>query len=202
VTWNDYPESSYIGPLRGEKGYGAFTAGRASQNYALDMPHDGWRTLLPSQIKMYKSGSTRITNEALSFWYRPYPKDACSTGGTLANAPWQTQLPPAQVVQDKVFFTALLTSSAAVSVRIGSTVQSGKWTSTPANGGAGLYHGSADFNGRTGDVVIAIRRNGNTVLQQSGKTISTNCVNGQQNWNAWTGSATGRTLSNGPTIYR
>ncbi|SMY29512.1 unnamed protein product [Zymoseptoria tritici ST99CH_1A5] len=196
VTWNDWPESSYISPLRGDKSYSAFSAGNANYNYALDMPHDGWRTLLPYRIDMYKNNAATITSEAASFWYRTNPKDSCNTGGTLANAPWQSQLQPSQVVQDKVFFTALLSSAADVSVTIGGQTQNGTWTKTPANGGAGLYHGSANFNGRTGAVSIIISRKGTTVLQQTGKTISTSCTNGNSNWNAWVGSVTGRTLPN------
>ncbi len=45
ITWNDFGESHHIGPLRANA-YVAFdsTHGNAPFNYALDRPHDGWRT--------------------------------------------------------------------------------------------------------------------------------------------------------------
>jgi len=40
ISWNDYGESHYIGPLN-DRAYGAFDRGLAPYNYVLDMPHDG-----------------------------------------------------------------------------------------------------------------------------------------------------------------
>ncbi|KAK3948011.1 glycoside hydrolase [Pseudoneurospora amorphoporcata] len=56
LTWNDYGESHYIGPVR-EKALGLFQSGNAPINYAENMPHDGWRKLLPYYIQQYKQGS-------------------------------------------------------------------------------------------------------------------------------------------------
>jgi hypothetical protein len=70
------PESHYIGPLRPRE-FGAFEPGRAPYNYAENMPHDGWRVLLPYWIDTYKNVPTSLRNEALSYWYRLSPKDAC-----------------------------------------------------------------------------------------------------------------------------
>ncbi|KAL7658372.1 Glucan endo-1,3-alpha-glucosidase agn1 [Aspergillus niger] len=46
ISWNDYGESHYIGPVR-EKSMAAFEIGRSLFNYALGMPQDGWREMLP-----------------------------------------------------------------------------------------------------------------------------------------------------------
>jgi|TARA_R110002003_G_scaffold279_12_gene18112 hypothetical protein len=60
ISWNDYGESHYIGPLDSRQ-YSAFTTGRAPYNYVENMPHDGWRTLLPFLISMYKTGTASIS---------------------------------------------------------------------------------------------------------------------------------------------
>lgn len=94
------------------------------------------------------------------------------------------------MLEDKVFFTAVLGSIADVSVSIGGTSSAAKWTNVPDGNGAGLYHGSVPFNGRLGAVVVTITRNGVTIATGTGKSISTTCgVNGLANWNAWVGSA-------------
>lgn len=40
ISWNDYGESHYIGPLN-DKAYIAFTTGKVPYNYVRGMPHDG-----------------------------------------------------------------------------------------------------------------------------------------------------------------
>jgi hypothetical protein len=75
ITWNDYGESHYIGPLHSEEYDSVFgpNSGQALYNYADGMSHDGWRATLPWFIEMYKTGSATIGQESLTAWYRPYP---------------------------------------------------------------------------------------------------------------------------------
>ncbi|KAI5366606.1 Putative glycoside hydrolase family 71 [Septoria linicola] len=191
ISWNDWPESHYIGPQRAAD-FGAFAPGGAPYNYAENMPHDGWRALLPYWIDLYKNGAGRVSNETLSYWYRLSPKDSCSDGGTTGNDAGHNQQTyrAADVVQDRVFFTALLGSAADAIVTIGGTNTTATWSKTPS-GGSGLYHGSVPFNGKTGAVSIRIARGAMTVVQQTGQPISTTCRNGVTNWNAWVGSVVG-----------
>jgi Glycosyl hydrolase family 71 len=81
ISWNDYGESHYIGPLY-DKAMTAFSVGKAPYNYAAGMPHDGWRMFLPFLIDTYKNGIATITKEGLTGWYRTSPGAACGTGGT------------------------------------------------------------------------------------------------------------------------
>jgi len=81
------------------------------------------------------------------------------------------------------FFTALLDSTATFSVTIGSTVQTGSWSSTPS-GGSGLYHGKVAFSGNVGPVTVTINRNGGSVVSVTGSSITTDCTDGVENWNA------------------
>jgi hypothetical protein len=179
-----------IGPLHTEE-YDLFTTGKAVYNYAANMPHDGWRLFLPFVINQYKTGSAEITQEGVTAWYRLSPNDTCSTNGTSGNTASQLQyeFSPGTVVQDRVFYSALLTSSATVAVTIGGTSQTGTWTHTPA-GGAGIYHGSVPFDGLTGNVVVTV--GGMTI---DGAAISDSCTDDITNWNAWVGSATGASAS-------
>ncbi|KAI3319431.1 carbohydrate-binding module family 24 protein [Xylariaceae sp. AK1471] len=191
VTWNDYGESHYIGPLHDSE-FGLFTYGQAPFNYAANMPHDGWRDFLPYLIQQYKTGSATISKEGLTTWYRRNPNTACSAGDVTGNDAGHGQqvIAPSAILQDKVFYSALLGSSATVTVSIGGVAQQGTWENTPA-GGSGIYHGSAPFNGRTGDVVVTISRSTGNIAQVNGASITTACQNGLENWNAWVGSATG-----------
>lgn len=45
LTWNDFGESHYIGPLN-DRQYKAFSIGEAPYNYVGDLSHDGWHTQL------------------------------------------------------------------------------------------------------------------------------------------------------------
>ncbi len=191
ITWNDYGESHYIGPLHDDQ-FGLFSEGSAPYNYAQSMPHDGWRQFLPFFISQYKNGAASVSSEGLVSWYRLQPATACSTGGTTGNSGpnGQQTVAPYTIVQDSVFYSALLTSAATVTVSIGGDAQPGTWTSTPADG-SGIYHGSVPFNGRTGEVVITVQRGAAVVAQLTGEAISTTCTQNIENWNAWVGSTGG-----------
>lgn len=97
----------------------------------------------------------------------------------------QYTFPPTALAQDKIFFTALLTSNAAVSVTVGGVPLNAGWEHTP-DGGAGLYHGHSMFGNNVGPVVVTV--GGLTV---TGKPITANCPNGIINWNAWVGYTQG-----------
>ncbi|KAK9318864.1 glycosyl hydrolase family 71-domain-containing protein [Lipomyces orientalis] len=190
ISWNDYGESHYIGPLHVDA-FAAFSIGQGPYNYAANMPHDGWRLFLPFVIDTYKNGIASISQEGLVSWYRLNPATACAVGGTTGNTASQLQIEfePYGIVQDKVFYSALLASPATVTVSIGGVVQTGTWENTP-DGGIGIYHGSVPFNGNTGEVVVTISRSGATIAQVDGDSITTSCTNGITNWNAWVGSTT------------
>ncbi|POS71414.1 alpha-1,3-glucanase [Diaporthe helianthi] len=192
ISWNDYGESHYVGPIR-DKAMSAMTIGRAPFDYVADMPHDGFRELLPFAADLYKNNQSTVTQEKLVYWYRKMPAAACASGHTTGNTALQLQyeIPPTQVAQDRVFFTAILSSNADVSVSIGGVTGAAKWTDVP-NDNVGQYHGSVEFGGRSGPVVIAISRSGRQILSSTGVAIGSGCeAGGMQNWNVWVGSASG-----------
>lgn len=165
--------SHYIGPLD-DRQYVAFGPeyGQAPFNYVENMPHDGWRQFLPFVIQLWKSGTASVGTEGVTAWFRPNPATGaiCSDGGTTGNTANQLQLEykPSEITQDKIFYTALLGSDADVTVFIGGKSITGEWTTKPY-AGIGMYHGSVDVNGANGNVIVQITRNGNTVMETSGK---------------------------------
>lgn len=111
ITWNDYGDSHYIGPLRGGDSFTAFGAqfGASPFNYAENMPHDGWWSFLPYMIDLYKTGTARVTHEGLTVWYRPHSSvSGCDGGGTTVNATThlQPEHGPYNHLKDGVFFAA------------------------------------------------------------------------------------------------
>ncbi|KAK4096690.1 carbohydrate-binding module family 24 protein [Parathielavia hyrcaniae] len=196
ISWNDFGESHYIGPLD-DRQYDAFDIGRAPFNYAKDMPHDGWRETLPYYISMYKLGSATITRELVVTWYRVNKNGACSDGGTTGNTASQLQFEysPSVMMQDRVFYDVLLTSNAHVEVSIGGVVQEGSWDQGPYQG-VGVYHGSVPIGGaHSGPVVVTVKRAGTTIATVNGASITRNCAEGINNYNPWVGSAAGPSVS-------
>jgi hypothetical protein len=188
ISWNDFGESHYIGPLD-ERQYVAFDIGKAPFNYVSGMPHDGWREFLPYLISLYKTGTASVTREGLVSWYRLNPNGACGDGGTTGNTAYQLQLEfsPNVMMEDRIFYSALLSSPAQVTVSINGAGRPGTWDQTPY-GGVGLYHGSVAIRGATGPVIVSISRNGEHIATVNGAPITTSCNKGLNNYNAWVGS--------------
>ncbi|KAL2262626.1 hypothetical protein VTK26DRAFT_661 [Humicola hyalothermophila] len=192
LTWNDYGESHYIGPVW-EKGAGLFAAFEAPIDYVAGMTHDGWRKLLPFYIDVYKAGGQVPAEvvEAVAAYYRPVPALACPSGGTTGNnkAFGETEVEPQELVEDSVFYAALLNTDEGVSVTvsIGGNELTGGFGRVPRAGPGtpGVYMGSVPFGDNTGDVVVKVARDGKPVATaEGGKKISTECENQVQNWNA------------------
>jgi hypothetical protein len=171
--------------------------GKAPVDYVSNMPHDGFREILPFAADLYKHNTTTISEEKLVYWYRQSPATATNDGGTTGNTALQLQyeFPPSQVVQDRVFFSAILNGHADVSVSIGGTVVAASWTDVP-DGNVGHFHGSVNFGGRTGPVVVSLTRSGRSILSGTGAAIGSS----GNHWNMWVGSASGSASSSGTPI--
>lgn len=142
-----------------------------------------------------------MTQEGLTAWYRLTPKVGCGDGDTTGNTASQLQVEftPTAVVQDKIFYSALLASAKQVTVTVGGVDLGAKWTHTPSDP-VGIYHGSVDFGGHTGAVEIRV---GDLVFQ--GESITTSCTRatgqkGLTNWNAWVGSQVGSSVHATPSL--
>ncbi|PKX91286.1 putative alpha-1,3-glucanase [Aspergillus novofumigatus IBT 16806] len=172
ISWNDYGESHYIGPLR-EKSMAAFDIGKALYNYVEGYPHDGWRDVLPFLIKLYKDGTASIDADTVVFWYRPHPVSSCQDAGTTVNTASQLQLEftPASALEDRIYVMAVLSDgNHAPEQKIG----------------PGIFFGSVPFN--PGKVQISLWRTDPIVGQAEGLEITTECTRGYNNYNAWVGN--------------
>ncbi|QSZ31277.1 hypothetical protein DSL72_000840 [Monilinia vaccinii-corymbosi] len=180
VTWNDWGESSYIGPLVSDHEVPA-----NSLKYVKDMPHEHLLTLLPYYISKYKGTNSTLVTDSMQYWYRTSPASGGFLGGVIGNNPTQGQAEysPNLLCQDKVFFTALLKSPAEVRVQIGN------YPARSYTGKAGLNHWSQPFAGQTGNVTFSIVRNGETVKSETGAeiTASSSLLGGLTNFNSWVG---------------
>ncbi|KAK4222740.1 glycoside hydrolase [Podospora fimiseda] len=192
LTWNDFGESHYIGPVH-ENQLELFDVFEAPINYVRNYTHDGWRKLLPFQIELYKTGQVPAEiNESVMAYYRSAPALACPSGGTTGNRNkdfGETEVAPETLVEDAVFFNALLTSDEGVTVEvsIGGEAQTTSFTGFPeaGQGTPGIYTGSVPFGDKTGEVKVTITRSDQVIgTAEGGKPISTECENDIQNWNA------------------
>ncbi|KGO38630.1 Glycoside hydrolase, family 71 [Penicillium expansum] len=203
ISWNDYGESHYIGPTvdyhnhLADSMYAAFETGHAPYNYVENLDHTGWRQFLPYLIDLYKFNHTTSGKEGLVTWYRLNAAGACADGGTTANTVSQLQLEywPKDVMQDKIFYSALLSQPGDISVTIDGVNLGATWTNTPS-GNVGIYHGSVSFAGHSGDVMLSVTTPSG-LLEVEGKDISSDCYMGNlvENWNAWVGYTMGNSLS-------
>lgn len=188
ISWNDYGESHYIGPLN-DKAFGLFQTGHAPFNYVENMPHDAWRQLLPLYIDAYKNGTAVFAQEVLTTHYRLNPIGAGATGNTMMNTAshGQAEIPPQNILSDKIYFAALLASVANVTVTVGQSTCQAVWNFTPP-GGVGVHYGHANFSGQ-GPVVVEVGRNAKMIASITGEAITSDCKDGIINFNAWTGYA-------------
>lgn len=149
------------------------------------MPHDSFRDFLPYYISQYKGTNYTVTEDLMQYWYRTAPTSGGSAGTVTGNIASQGQevVSPDEVMQDKVFFSALLKSSATVQVQIGDNA------AVSYKGTEGVNHWSQPFDGQTGNVTFTITRSGAVVKQGEGPeiTATTQLASGLTNFNTWVG---------------
>jgi glucan endo-1,3-alpha-glucosidase len=185
VSWNDFAESHYIGPI-----YTSSEVASGSWNYVQYMPHESLRDFLPYYIARYKGNTPPLPRDQMQYWYRLSPGASASACGVVGNNAdqGQTELSPNSVEQDKIFFSALLTSAAEVHVQVGTNPV------TIYSGSQGVNHWSQPFNGQYGSPVFSVVRNG-VISGSSTNGAGTPAIvtygtatNGCTNYNFWAGS--------------
>ncbi|EMR89229.1 putative alpha glucanase protein [Botrytis cinerea BcDW1] len=207
ITWNDYGESHYIGPLHEEEYASVFDSihGDAPYNFADSMTHDAWRQTLPFVIDTYKNGIATVKQEVVTAWYRLTSKDnsACSDGDTTGNTANQFQIEfyPTDVVQDKIFYSAVLAEAGTVTVTVGGVDLGATWTHTPSDA-VGIYHGSVAYGSHIGDVIVTVHTPSSGSIIFKGNPIVSSCStwDGYTNYNAYTGFQTGSAVTATPAL--
>ncbi|KAF3910589.1 hypothetical protein ABW21_db0203193 [Orbilia brochopaga] len=167
VTWNDFGESSYIGP------YNLGHTDDGSKPWTEGFPHDAWRTLGKPFVAAYKSGARTptVTDEKIVYWYRPHPKGlTCSDSLARPNG--------ADFAQDKIFVATMLKTPGTV------VIQSGGNGPVTINVPAGITLSSVDM--AVGTQSFRLQRNGCDVISGNGGIpVAGSCE--KYNFNAYVG---------------
>lgn len=194
VTWNDYGESHYIGPIR-EAGIPQAPNADA-RPYVDGYTHEAWMETLPYQIAAYKNAvnpsqypapKIKKGEDKIVYWYRTSPAAAGTTQATGNNCPspintgaYQTCYPVDQVLEDAIFAIVLLSKPGSITIAVGAN--------TPVKFGklkAGINFVSRPFSGQTGKVKV--RSSGG--IRGVGTAITAAPASGVANFNAWVGCA-------------
>ncbi|OIW29271.1 glycoside hydrolase family 71 protein [Coniochaeta ligniaria NRRL 30616] len=174
ISWNDYGESHYVGPLSSKH------TDDGSSKWVNDMPHNAWLEMAKPFITAYKNGAASpnayVTQDQLIYWYRPTPKSVnCdATDTTTGGRPdgWDQ-------MSDSVFVVALLTSAGTVTVTSGSNT-----VSFNAPAGATAFQVPMGVGAQT----FTLTRRSTTLLSgRSLRDVSNVCPCGIYNFNAYVG---------------
>jgi glucan endo-1,3-alpha-glucosidase len=111
LTWNDYGESSYIGPI-----HGALPAGSETWTYGFD--HESINVLTNYYSAAFKTGVyPAITKDQIVMWQRPHPRAAtASNDGAGRPTGWDR-------TDDQLYAVVLTTGPADVTLTSGSNSQ-------------------------------------------------------------------------------
>lgn len=187
LTWNDYGESHYIGPLKNKH-----TDDGASK-WSNDLPHNGWLDLSKPFIAAYKNKDTNVAEyiekDQIIYWYRRNLKalNCDATDTTSGRAPskpnenyFQGRPDGWQTMEDAVYVVSLLQSAGTVIVKSGSNTVTKE---VPA--GATLIKVDAGLGKQT----FTLKRGSNNVLSDTSlMDITSVCPCGLYNFNAYVGT--------------
>ncbi|KAH7093900.1 glycosyl hydrolase family 71-domain-containing protein, partial [Auriculariales sp. MPI-PUGE-AT-0066] len=177
LTWNDYGEAHYIGPLHPEDEHVYAGGPTGAVKWTRGMPHDALRDVTAEYIKAFKAGEKKATAsvDELVYYYRPNPKGAsCTDPVAKPNG--------ADFVADAVFVIAMATAPGKV------VITSGGNAAVEIDVPAGITTVQAPMG--VGKQSFAFTRDGATVMNgDSDLEITETCeVN---NFNIFVGSVTG-----------
>ncbi len=187
ITWNDYGESHYIGPLSSTH------HDDGNSKWVNDMPHDGWLDMAAPFIAAYHAGATKVDDfveeDQLIYWYRPNPKDLDCDGTDTTTSPannasgnyFQGRPDGVNTVEDAVFVISLLTAPGVV------TVTSGGNAPVTYNAPAGAHAHKVPMG--VGQQTFELTRGGESVLSGTSlKDITDTCICGIYNFNSYVGT--------------
>lgn len=162
VSWNDYGESHYIGPIAGSP--------PAGTNWISGFDHQAWLDMTDYFIKWYKTGSPpTITQDKVYYNYRPHSATAVADTDPLGPPPNAT------VSKDAVHAAVFLTpDSPAQQLKI--TIGTASQVFNQMKPGS-ISTFSAPWSGNGGDVrVELLDGSGKPLLSGSGKRSISNAI--------------------------
>ncbi|PRP85873.1 hypothetical protein PROFUN_06147 [Planoprotostelium fungivorum] len=179
ITWNDFSESSYIGPLREVPRQGPNAADWSSVpsyvNNPITMNHGGFYGMTAFYANYFKTGNGTPTKNTLYWHYRIHNRDQTRSGDSYGKPTFYWT--PNDCV-----------GIHAISLRTGATftVQIGNYVSPVRTIGSTLYNWCEPFNGATGAVKVNINLNGATKIGSGGPDIQSS--GNYYNFNMWSGA--------------
>lgn len=172
ITWNDYGESHYVGPLSSPHG------DDGNSKWANDMPHNGWLEMAKPFIAAYKAGqkTPAIDEDKLVYWYRPTPKTLdCTATDTIGERP-----DGYDTMEDSVFVVSLLKTAGSVTATSGSNTQT-----FDAPAGAAAFSVKMGVGAQT----FSLSRDGTEVMKETSlRDVMDTCPCGIYNYNAFVGT--------------
>ncbi|KAJ7031234.1 glycosyl hydrolase family 71-domain-containing protein [Mycena alexandri] len=187
ITWNDYGESHYVGPLSSKH------QDDGASKWVNDMPHNAWLDMAKPFIAAYKAGATSpnsfITQDQIIYWYRPTLSTLnCDATDTTSNTPannasgnyFEGRPNGYQSMSDSVFVVTLLTSPGTLIITSGGHSQTFNAPAGAASFSVPMFVGQQSF--------ALARNNVNVLAANSLKDVSNVCPCGLYNFNAYTGS--------------
>ncbi|KAI9573692.1 glycoside hydrolase family 71 protein [Boletus coccyginus] len=143
ISWNDFGESHYIGPINGDQ--------PGSQAWVNGFNHTGWLSMTSYYATAFKTGTyPAISKDQIFMWSRPHP--------AFATAPDSIGRPANyQITIDKVWVVVFATSPATVTLSTSST------ESQTFNVTAGATKLSVPINAG-GFMKAVLQRNGQTIV--------------------------------------
>ncbi|PCH40092.1 glycoside hydrolase family 71 protein [Wolfiporia cocos MD-104 SS10] len=170
VTWNDYGESHYIGPIEG--------AQPNSQAWVDGMNHTGWLAMTNHYATAFRTGSyPEITTDQLYMWARPHPKNADASNDPVGK-PTSYQL-----TQDLLWAVVFATEPSTVTL---TTAPSVSQTFAVPAGVTKLSMALTPGSGMSG----TITRNGATVVDVQADGFTFNANPTTYNYNAFVAYST------------
>ncbi|KAJ6614204.1 glycosyl hydrolase family 71-domain-containing protein [Mycena sp. CBHHK59/15] len=171
VTWNDYGESDYFGPVRVDQ--------PAGTTWATGYPHTAWFDMSAYYIRAFKTGTyPAITQDVIYYWARPHPHDVIvsSDGARPDNWDWTA---------DYLWAAAFCTSTCTVTLKCGSS------SSTFPNLSAGVNKLKVGL--AAGQITVTMTKNGQTIINQTPNDYLYVTNPTLYNFNAYVGAASDTT---------
>ncbi|KAJ7231968.1 glycoside hydrolase [Mycena rebaudengoi] len=166
LTWNDYGESDYFGPVRLDQPAGITWA----DNY----PHTAWFDMSAYYIQAFKTGVyPTVTQDIIYFWARPHPYNYIVFNDTRpANWDW---------TQDFLWAAAFCSSTCTVTLKCGSSSQTFQ----------NLPHGvnKLKLPLAAGQITVSMVKNGKTVINKTPSDFRFVTNPAIYNFNAYVGAA-------------
>ncbi len=173
MTWNDFGESHYIGPIR------EASLPPPSGDWVIGFDHQAWLGIVNHFATQFKTGQApAIDKDKIVLWSRPHPKNAQASADPLGVPPTTFEL-----LQDKMWAVVFATADGQV------TLSTSDQTTQTFDVKAGVNKLSLPI-AANGFMKATLTRNGQTVIDFKPDGFSFNPNPEKLNYNAFVAEQT------------